>query len=146
MQSIPCELETVIASFLNLKSLVHLTRVNKYYNSSLDGHTKVFASNAIKMFFKNLKLPIYNPMTMDDEQEQKLTTRDWMKLYYFFYDKVLLEAELELLVYKIGQFYGMHRTFAMEKIVYDCKGLSTRYKLVNCLRNMSKEEIETVGW
>lgn len=146
MQSLPCELETVIASFLNLKSLLHLTRVNKYYNSSLDVYTKVFAANVIKTFFKNLKLPTCNPMTMDDEIEQKLTTNDWVKLYYFFYDKALLEAELELVVYKIGSFYGLHRTLAMQRIVDDCEGLSTRYKLVNCLKNMTKDEIETIGW
>lgn len=144
---VPIEIEKKIFLYLNLKCLKNMKNANKYYKKVLDKEIKLIAINKIKKFFKSIKLP-YNIEEMydDEEVEAKISAKEWVKIYYFYYPKNCLQSELNLLVRKIGAFFGEHRSYDIQKIVDECSCLSTRYKLVNCLKNMSKDEIEAVGW
>jgi hypothetical protein len=141
---LPNELNFILIEYLDLKSLKKLSIMNKHLYIILKKRIRIIASNKIKHFLKNLEKPIQYEMI--DEEELKLTTRDWMKMYYFYYPKLLLKSQLTLIICKIGYFFGSKRTEDIKNICKKYSNLSTRYLLVKCVSEMSKEEIETIGW
>jgi len=106
---------------------------------------QIISSNIIKRFLKNLEKPIQYEL-IEEEDESKLKVKDWMKMYYFYYPKRLLKSQLTLIISKIGYFFGYKRTEDIKNICEKYSNLSTRYILVKCVSEMSKEEIETIGW
>ena len=143
MQTLPIEIEKEVISYLNLQNIKKMLIVNKYYNSNLKKQKKIISANIIKSFFKNIKIPTEIEDTYD---ETKITSYEWVKIYYFYYPKTFLKSELRLIVMKIRSFFGEKRSLELQEILDKYSHLSDRYKLVNCLKKMSKEEIETVGW
>ena len=142
---LPNELNFILIEYLDLKSLKKLSIMNKHLYIILKKQIHINASNKIKRFLKNLVKPIQFEL-IDEEEELKLKTRDWMKMYYFYYPKLLLKSQLTLIICKIGYFFGSKRTEDIKNICKKYSNLSTRYLLVKCVSEMSKEEIETIGW
>ena len=142
---LPNELNFILIEYLDLKSLKKLSIMNKHLYIILKKQIQIISSNIIKRFLKNLKKPIQYEL-IDEEDELKLTTKDWMKMYYFYYPKLLLKSQLTLIIRKIGYFFGSKRTEDIKNICEKYSNLSTRYTLVKCVSEMSKEEIETIGW
>jgi hypothetical protein len=142
---LPNELNFILIEYLDLKSLKKLSIMNKHLYIILKKQIQIKASNIIKRFLKNLQKPIQYEL-IDEQDELKLTTKDWMKMYYFYYPKRLLKSQLTLIISKIGYFFGYKRTEDMKNICEKYSNLSTRYILVKCVSEMSKEEIETIGW
>ncbi len=146
MMEVPIDIENEILSFLDLKCLKKMKKVNKYYKNNLNMKIKLLAISKIKKFFKNIEIPNNIEFYSNEETESKITSKMWSKIFYFYYPKDYLQSELSLLVNKIGIFFGQKRKNDMQKIIDECSFLSTRYKLVNCLKNMTKYEIIAVGW
>jgi len=142
---LPNELNFILVEYLDLKSLKNLSIMNKHLYIILKKQIQINASNIIKHFLKNLEKPIQYEL-IEEEDESKLKVKDWMKMYYFYYPKRLLKSQLTLIIRKIGYFFGSKRTEDMKNICEKYSNLSTRYILVKCVSEMSKEEIETIGW
>ena len=142
---LPNELNFILIEYLDLKSLKKLSIMNKHLYIILKKQIQIISSNIIKRFLKNLKKPIQYEL-IDEQDELKLTTKDWIKMYYFYYPKLLLKSQLTLIIRKIGYFFGSKRTEDIKNICEKYSNLSTRYTLVKCVSEMSKEEIETIGW
>ena len=145
-EKLPVELVKKISEYLDIRNLKKMSKLNKNIYSILKMKIQILASNMIKYFLKNLKKPKNYDDFIEAEEEEKLTVKDWMKIYYFYYPKRLLKMQLNLLINKIGRFFGSKRTEDMRNIVFIYSKLSTRYKIVKCLSAMTKEEIETIGW
>ena len=142
---LPNELNFILLEYLDLKSLKKLSIMNKHLYIILKKRIQIIASNIIKRFLKNLEKPIQYEL-IAEEDESKLKVKDWMKMYYFYYPKRLLKSQLNLITRKIGYFYGSKRTEDMKNICEKYSNLSTRYIIIRCITEMSKEEIETIGW
>jgi len=142
---LPNELNFILIEYLDLKSLKKLSIMNKHLYIILRKQIQIIALNKIKHFLTNLEKPIQYEM-IDEENELKLTTKDWMKMFYFYYPKLLLKSQLSLIICKIGYFFGSKRTEEMKIICELNSHLSTRYIIVKCISKMSKEEIVTIGW
>ena len=142
---LPNELNFILIEYLDLKSIKKLSIVNKHLYIISKKQIQIIASNIVKRFLKNLEKPIQFEL-IDEEDELKLTTREWMKMYYFYYPKLLLKSQLTLIIHKIRYFFGSKRSEDMKNICKKYSNLSTRYLLVKCVSKMSKEEIETIGW
>jgi len=142
---LPNELNFILIEYLDLKSIKKLSIVNKHLYIISKKQIQIIASNIVKRFLKNLEKPIQFEL-IDEEDELKLTTREWMKMYYFYYPKLLLKSQLTLIIHKIRYFFGSKRSEDMKNICKKYSNLSTRYLLVKCVSEMSKEEIETIGW
>jgi hypothetical protein len=142
---LPNELNFILIEYLDLKSLKKLSIMNKHLYIILKKQIQIISSNIIKRFLKNLEKPIQYEL-IEEEDESKLKVKDWMKMYYFYYPKRLLKSQLTLIISKIGYFFGYKRTEDIKNISEKYSNLSTRYILVKCVSEMSKEEIETIGW
>lgn len=142
---LPLDVENDLYNYLNIKSLNQLIKVNKYLASTLQKKINILASNKIKYFFKRIVIP-KNIYDLEQEEENKLTKREWIKLYYFYYDKHNILSQIHLIVRKIGWYYGEERQNHIQSVLDDSLNLSKRYRLVNCIKNMTKKEIEDVGW
>ena len=149
LQLLPFELEQKIFQNLNIKNLKVFSKVNRYFNIALKKRIITLSVNKIKHFFKNLtKVTIIKLVmgTEDEEYFDKLTSTQWAQIYYFHYPSEHLEEELCLIFSKLESFYGIERRQSIQKVLDRCGAISTRYKIVNCLRNMKVGEIKTVGW
>lgn len=144
-EKLPVELVENIAEYLDIRNVKKMAKLNMDIHSILQTQIQILSSNKIKYFFKNLKKP-KNYDLIEPEEEEKITVKDWMKIYYLYYPKRLLEMQLNLIVNKIGRFFGKKRSDDMINILFINSELSTRYKIIKCLSVMTKEEIETVGW
>ena len=145
-EKLPVELVKKISEYLDIRNLKKMSKLNKNIYSILKMKIQILASNMIKYFLKNLKKPKNYDDFIEAEEEEKLTVKDWMKIYYFYYPKRLLKSQLNLITRKIGYFYGSKRTEDMKNICEKYSNLSTRYIIIRCITEMSKEEIETIGW
>jgi hypothetical protein len=143
--SLPLEVEKELYFYLSIKSLKELLKVNKYLKGILKKEINIIASNKIKCYFKKIIIPkhIYE---LEEDEENKLSKKEWVHTYYFYYDKNNIESQINLIVRKIFYLYGEKRQNDIQNILDNSINLSKRYKLINCIKNMTKEEIQDIGW